>query len=352
MGYDRNDVLAHISLDVLCDELLGPHKGRGGSARWPCPDAGHGPQTGATPPVTIFRPSSGSERWHCHGCGAGGTGIDLVMQREGIGFAAAMERLGRRVGVPETRFGDERSHNAERRPTPVAIPREPSPSLEAYVGACEAWLWGSNGRAMRRWLARRSFGEDVLRANRVGADPGPRALHREAGLPRGGVAVVFPLLDDAGRAVYAQARYLSPATRKYDNPSATVVPASPRFGEMRRPAPGHDAGVVLICEGIPDALSAVQAGWRATAVLGAGLPDERLAVALTDRFPDERLVLAFDADHRGRLGAQRLGELLTAAGAGSRVSQLDLPIVLGISTPGPNNKAKGSPKPSTALSRL
>ena len=29
---------------------------------------------------------------------------------------------------------------------------------------------------MRRWLDRRGLGEDVLRANRVGADPGPALI--------------------------------------------------------------------------------------------------------------------------------------------------------------------------------
>lgn len=163
---------------------------------------------------------------------------------------------------------------------------------------------------MQRWLAGRRLGEGVLRANRVGADPGPRALPREHGLPRGGPAVVFPLLDPEGRVLYLQARYLQPNGRKYDNPSADLVPASPRLGEIRLPGPADRNDLVVVCEGVPDALTAAGAGYRAVAVLGAGLPDERLAAQLVARHPRAHLIVAFDADDRGRTGSERLIELL------------------------------------------
>ena len=329
MGYTRDDVLTRIDLDQLCDELLGPHKGRGHGASWPCPDPQHGPQTGKTPPVTVFRPRSGIERWHCHGCGAGGTAIDLVMRTEGVPFPEALELLGRRVGAIEAPPWEPRPARPRAEPPPPPPSADPSPALETFVSACEDWLWGPNGRAMRRYLDSRGLGEEVLRANRVGADPGPRALPREAGLPRAGPAVVFPLFDEEGRVVYLQARYLSSNGRKYDNPSASLVPASPRLGEVRTPGAAQADDTILICEGLPDALTAAQAGYRAVAVLGAGLPDERLARALLERYPDENLVVAFDADPRGRAGAERLAELLGTAGAGERVAELHVPAEFG-----------------------
>lgn len=323
MGHDRDEVLARTDLSELCDDLLGPHKGHGKTLSWRCPEPNHGPQTGATPPVTVFNSRGGTERWHCHGCGAGGTAIDLVMRTQGIGFREALDVLGRLAGAPETEPVPPRHLRAV--PDPRIPAAEPSPALEAYVSGCEEWLWGPGGAVMRRWLAGRGLGEEVLRANRVGADPGPAALPRQQGLPRGGVAVVFPLLDDSGRPHYAQARYLRPRGHKYDNPSSDLVPASPRFGEMRGPRTAVDEGVVLVCEGIPDALSAAQSGFRAVAVLGAGLPDERLARALAERYPAERLVIAFDADHRGRSGAERLADLLSDVAGQSRVGTISVP---------------------------
>lgn len=321
MGYDRNDVLSRTRLPDLCDETLGPRRGRGPSASWPCPDPGHGPQTGQTPPVTVFGTRDGTERWRCHACGAGGTAVDLVMRLDGVGFREALDRLGQRIGAPEA----ERARVVPLRPSGPVPPVEVSPAVDAYVSSCEAWLWGPGGRAFRRFLAARGLGEEVLRANRVGADPGPRALPRADGLPKGGAAVVLPLLDAAGRAVYLQARYLQPRDRKYDNPAGSLVPVSPRLGEVRLPGPATRADVALVCEGIPDALTAAQAGWRSVAVLGAGLPDERVARAISERFPTETLVIAFDADHRGHAGAKHLGRLLDRADAGARTVMLDLP---------------------------
>jgi hypothetical protein len=329
MGYDRNDVLGRTDLAGLCDELLGPRRGRGHSASWSCPDPGHGPQTGRTPPVTVFQTRDGTDRWRCHACGAGGTAIDLVMRTDGVGFREALDRLGVRGGAPE----------AERpRVVPLQRPRcepparkaEVSPALEAYVGACEAWLWGPGGRVFRSFLAHRGLGEDILRANRVGADPSPSAVPRADGLPRGGPAIVLPLLDpDGQRPLYLQARYLQPRQRKYDNPASRLVPASPRLGEVRLAAPPVRSDIAMVCEGIPDALIAAQAGWRSVAVLGAGLPDERVARAITERFPDETLVVAFDADHRGHDGTAALVDLIRREGAGERTTTLQIPPAAG-----------------------
>lgn len=329
MGYDRNEVLGRTDLAELADQLVGPHKGRGAGATWPCPDPGHGNQTGKTPPVSIFRTGYGDERWRCHSCGAGGTAIDLVMTTQGVRFLEAIELLARRAGVAEVDRPMAALRTARiQRPEP-APPSRPSAEVERFVAAAEAQLWSEQGRPMRRWLAERGLGEEVLRANRVGADPGPTALDRPRGLPRGGPAVVLPVLGPDGEATYLQSRYISPKGHKYDNPSAALAGGLPRTAEVRLPRPPADPGVVVVSEGIPDALVAAQAGYRAAAVLGAGVPDERTAAALVQRFPTERLVVAFDADGPGQAGGERLQELLAERGAGDRVSRLQVPAAAG-----------------------
>ncbi|MFP5326398.1 MAG: toprim domain-containing protein [Acidimicrobiia bacterium] len=61
-------------------------------------------------------------------------------------------------------------------------------------------------------------------------------------------------------------------------------------------------------EGVPDALAAATCGYRAVAVFGAGLPDDRVA----DRLANRRglLVIAFDSDPPGRAASERLRALL------------------------------------------
>ena len=324
MNYDRDEVLARTDLRQLADEHLGPHKGRGLSASWPCPHPGHGNQTGRTPPVTIYA-RNGIDRWHCHACGGGGTAADLLMHVDGLRFAEALEQLAKRIGVEV-----DREFAPARREAPTVVradedPLQPSPAIEEHVAACEAYLWSADGGAMRHWLARRGFTDEALHANRVGADPGPRALPRIPGLPRGGPAVTFPVLDAERRAVYLQARYLTPRDgRKYANPSTALAGPSPRVAVMVTPGEPMKDAPVLVCEGIPDALSVAQSGFRAAAVLGAGLPDQRVATSLAKQFGTDRLVIAFDADNRGQLGSTRLAELLRRAGA-DRVAELAVP---------------------------
>jgi hypothetical protein len=54
------------------------------------------------------------------------------------------------------------------------------------------------------WLAARGFAADVLRTDRVGADPGPNALPRPAGLLRARTRSGVPVLDHQLRAVRLQ----------------------------------------------------------------------------------------------------------------------------------------------------
>lgn len=316
----RETLLAQFDLRDLADELLGAGRGKGRSRTWRCPLPQHGPQTGRTPPVTVYA-RGGIPRWRCQACGEGGTAIDLVMAARNVGTGEAFELLLDRLGGRPL---------AATQPAP-APPGRPSPRWPAavadHVDRCEQLLWSDLGLPGRGFLARRALDEPVLRANRVGYDPGPALLPRTRGLPRGGPAVVLPVLDGEGKPVYLQARYLDPAGgRPYGNPAETLTGPSPRVAFPRPPGPEVDAGVAVVCEGQLDALSAAQAGYAAAAVLAAGLPDERVASALLDRYPDRRLVLAFDDDTAGRNGAAKLARLLVDRGADpTRITALTPP---------------------------
>lgn len=192
-----------------------------------------------------------------------------------------------------------------------------------YVDRCQQWLWSDLGLPGRNLLHRRGLSDEVLRANRVGYDPGPGHLPRRSGLPRGGPAIVLPVLDDQAESRYVQARYLTPVgDRRYDNPTEQLVGPSPRVGFPRPISVDVDPGKALICEGVFDALSATQAGYTTAAYLSASAPDEQTARTLLDRFGDRHLLLLFDDNDAGRAGAERLRGLLTEYGAGDRVSSV------------------------------
>jgi hypothetical protein len=317
MSYDRDAILDRIDLRALADDLLGPHRGRGASATWPCPDGRHGSQTGHTPPVSIFTGRNGIQLWHCHACGAGGTAIDLVITTHDLRVRDAIEWLAERSGITSS----PPSELPRARLRPQLSPRDVPPlsaapaEVSAYVAACEHYLWSDRGGRWHAWLQGRGFTDPVLHANRVGADPGPAVVPRSSGLPRRGHAVVFPVLTEDREAAYLQARYLDVerAGRKYDNPAERLAP-NPRVALVHTPrasacGPGR---ALVVCEGLPDALTVAGAGHAAAAVLGAGLPDDAVARRIEQLAASRPILLAFDNDAAGRRGSHQLLRILDA----------------------------------------
>lgn len=306
--YDRDAIIANVDLTALADEFLGGRRGTTRSPAWPCPNPQHA-QTGRTPPVSIFTSRRGEQRWRCHGCGTGGTAIDLVMACCRTDARQAMDQLARRVGI-EDRGPDWTPPRQASRPTTLA-PRQgctDPAGMDRYVDDCAAALFTAPGQRIRSWLTEtRRLPDKVLRANRIGADLGPRQQRRPDGMPRAAGAVLPVIVD--GRAVYAQLRMSNPRPDgpRYLNPTGDLA-SNPRIGYFR-PAEQHHREVI-VTEGIIDALSAAAAGYRSAAVLSAAYPNQAIAHELS-RLP-EPLVIAFDQDDAGRAAADRLTDLLDA----------------------------------------
>lgn len=49
--------------------------------------------------MSVFPARSGGERWHCFGCGLGGTAVDLVVAACGLSPGQALADLARRCGL-------------------------------------------------------------------------------------------------------------------------------------------------------------------------------------------------------------------------------------------------------------
>jgi hypothetical protein len=306
--YDRDALLAAIDLRQLADELLGPHAGTARSPTWRCPNPDHS-QTGRTPPLSVFTSHRGEQRWRCHGCGEGGTAIDLLLAVRGGGLREALGYLACKVGHHD--LGSDWQPRPRRRQPPAGRLRQgcrDPAGLQRYIDECADRLWQPSGRAIRLWLTdARGIRAGVLRANRIGADLGPPAQWRPDGMPRAGGAVL-PVIA-RGRAVYAQVRVLRPRPDgpRYLNPTAGLA-SNPRIARVGPVDCQH--AEVIVTEGTIDALSAAAGGYRAVALLSATYGDEAVALALS-RLPHP-LVLALDADDTGRTGARRLAALLAA----------------------------------------
>lgn len=305
---DRDDLLARVDLVAVLDGLS-PGSGQGRGRQWHCPSPSHEDNN---PSVKVQTDSSGTQRWRCWSGGESGTAIDAVMAAKAMPVGEAIRWL-----------NDNHAHLEvlPRRAAPEARPvGQPGREAVEYVQRCEKLLWSGSGRSVRDWLNRRGLDDDVLRANKVGADPGRRFLPRPKGLPGGWPAAVFPALDRAGQVAYFQARFLEPpeGRDKYDNPSRHHA-ANPRVAWTSVPdSVEARRGVLVVAEGAPDALTAAQAGFASVAVLGSMYPDGRVAdeIASFVRDNDVAVVVCFDCDvsASGAKGATKLIGLLEERG--------------------------------------
>jgi len=312
---DRGDILRRTDLAALLVELSpSPPTRLGQTARCRCIDPGHDDQH---PSISMFTDRRGIQRWRCWSGGHGGTAIDALLVGRGGTVAEVMAQLERRAGVPSDQQRDRVVRSVPQPPPAEEVPV--SAALLEYVGACERLLWRPVGRSVLDYLVQeRGLAPDVLEANHVGADPGPHALRRAAGLPRGGPAAVLPTIDPRGSVTYVQARYLAPAEDrpKYDNPAGRLA-ANPRIGWCTPPRQ-RDREYLLVCEGAIDALTAAGAGVSAVAVLGATYVDERVAARIAEGAAGRSVVIAFDGDHAGQAATESLSAALATAGCTSR----------------------------------
>ena len=310
--WDIADVLDRTDLSVLLDELTQPAARLGPGRRWHCPVAEHDDHRAS---VTMHRDHRGHERWRCWSGDHRGDAIDLVMVTSNRPRADAVDWLANRAGmIPDQPLPPIRPKAAPSRPPNARVM---DPSVERYVRLCASVLNGPDGRQVREWLHGRGLTDDTIAANRLGADLSRSVMRRARGLPYGaGIAATFPAFDPAGNITYVQARYLEPERtgRKYDNPSAALAP-HPRlaFPIATAHAP---ADLLVVCEGLPDALTAAQAGFAAVALLGAQTPDESVArrIALQAEHRELGVVLVCDPDPAGRRVADTLSPLLHDVG--------------------------------------
>lgn len=268
--------------------------------------------------------------YHCFGCGVGGDTIKFVEEKEGVGFAEAVELLAERYGVEVEREREDPRAQARR-----SQRRRLGELLDRTAAFYASFLWDAPeaGKA-RAYLGERGLGERVLRAFGVGYAPsawdtvltrGQRAGFgveelRAVGLVQRGRSggeydrfrerIVFPIRDRRGRTLGFGGRAMrSDQGAKYVNTAETDFFRKSRmlYGiDLAREAIAA-TGRAVVVEGYTDVLALSQAGvGEAVGVMGTALTEEQ--VAALSGMVDE-VVLALDADAAGQeamLRAQRV----------------------------------------------
>ena len=319
-----DDIRARLPLSAVVGRRLQWDKRKSRPARgdfWACCPF-HGEKSPS------FHVEDGKGRYHCFGCGVSGDHFKFLVEKEGLSFPEAVERLAEEAGVALPPRG---AHSEERERGQASL-------HEVMDQACrffEERLASRDGQSARTYLAGRRLGPETQRRFRLGFAPSPRNALREhlaglgvsvelmveAGLLVSGddipVAfdrfrdrIMFPITDNRGRVVAFGGRALSAdAHAKYLN-----SPETPLFhkgallynaAEARKAA--RDIGTVVVVEGYVDAIAMVVAGFPATvAPLGTALTDRQLEL-LWQLAPEP--ILCFDGDKAGIRAAERAIDL-------------------------------------------
>ncbi|HEX8958311.1 MAG TPA: DNA primase, partial [Solirubrobacterales bacterium] len=268
--------------------------------------------------------------YHCFGCGVGGDTIKFVEEKEGLGFAEAVELLADRYGVELEREQEDPRAEAKRQQR-----RRLGDLLDRTAAFYAAYLWESKeAAAARRYLEQRGLGPDVLRAFGVGYAPsawdtvllrGQRAGFRVEELRAVGLAqrgrgggeydrfrsrIMFPIRDRRGRTLGFGGRAMrSDQGAKYVNTAETDFfhKSQMLYGIDLAKEAIAKAGRAVVVEGYTDVLALHQAGLgEAVGVMGTAITEDQVA-ALSGMV--EEVVLALDADAAGQeamLRAQRV----------------------------------------------
>lgn len=268
--------------------------------------------------------------YHCFGCGVGGDVIKFVEEKEGLGFAEAVEMLADRYGVELEREQEDPRAEARRQRR-----RRLEQLLERAAAFYASYLWESDEAAKaREYLAERGLGEEGLRAFGVGYAPsawdkilvrGQQAGFsveelRGVGLVQRGRSggeydrfrerIMFPIRDRRGRVLGFGGRAMrSDQGAKYVNTAETDFfhKSQVLYGADLAKAAIAKAGRAVVAEGYTDVLALHQAGIEeAVGIMGTAITEEQ--VAALSGMVDE-VVLALDADSAGQeamLRAQRV----------------------------------------------
>ncbi len=282
--------------------------------------------------------------YHCFGCGVGGDVIKFVEEKDGLGFAEAVELLADRYGVELEREQEDPRAEAKRQHR-----RRLEQLLDRTAAYYANFLWEAPeaGKA-REYLAERGLSEGTLREFGVGYAPsawdkilvrGQQAGFsvaelRSVGLVqkgRGGgeydrfrSRIMFPIRDRRGRVLGFGGRAMrGDQGAKYVNTAETDFfhKSQLLYGVDKAKAAIAKAARAVVVEGYTDVLALHQAGVEETvAVMGTAITGEQVA---TLSGMVEEVVLALDADSAGQeamLRAQRV-----AAGRKMRLRVATMP---------------------------
>ena len=267
--------------------------------------------------------------YHCFGCGVSGDHFKFLIEKAGMSFPEAVEKLAGMAGVPMP-ARDERQEKRE------AEQRTLTDVMELATKYFEAALSHNIGARARGYLLERGVSAQSQTRFRIGFAPDSRNGLKEH-LAQNGVSaqdmidtglvvhgadipvpydrfrnrVMFPIMDFRGRVIAFGGRALSAdVPAKYLNSPETPLFSKRQTlynGQSARQA-ARDGKTIIVVEGYLDVIAAVSAGFEGTvAPLGTAMTEEHLQLLWR---MSEAPVLCFDGDKAGLKAAERTADLV------------------------------------------
>ncbi|MCA3554017.1 DNA primase [Aestuariivirga sp.] len=262
--------------------------------------------------------------YHCFGCKASGDVFRFLVEKEGLSFPEAVERLAQEAGLPMPVVSEADQQREQQRANLYDV-------MEMATGFFEAELQAARGSRARGYLADRQLPPAIQKEFRLGYAPDDRSALRshladkgvsveqmaEAGLVISGddipVAydrfrdrVMFPIRDPRGRVIAFGGRALSrDVPAKYLNSPETPLfhKGSVLYNLDKARGPAHEKGQIIAVEGYVDVIAMHRAGLpQAVAPLGTALTEDQLRMLWKQAAEP---ILCFDGDGAGIKAAYR-----------------------------------------------
>lgn len=288
-----------------------------------------------------FSVSPAKKMFFCFGCHAGGSVITFLQKAENIEFAAAVEMLAARAGIPLPQ-GSERNDREDG----VTRKRVLEMNLEAarFFRAClfdpaigsEGMEYFTRTRrlspavikhfglgyapngfyALRDYMKSKGYSDDELVAGYLCA----RSKKNNSLYDIFRNRVIFPIIDTSGNIVGFGGRVMDGSEPKYLNTSDT-----PAFNKRRNLfalnfAKNVASERMILCEGYMDVIALHAAGFdSAVATLGTAItPDQARIFARYTK----KVIITYDSDTAGQNAADKAMHLLAEVGVEVRVLKL------------------------------
>lgn len=248
--------------------------------------------------------------WHCFGCGAGGDAIEFLRLKEGMSFMDALRELAARAGMSLPKYNADAEYQ-------IDSERE---TRDILLKTAQFYKQSLTDEARDYLMDNRGFTDNTIERFMIGYAQGGLRKHLmedcgftvdsclSAGMLKKGddgklrdhfnKRIVFPNLL-RGRVVHMTGRSLSDFGPKYLH-----LPGKLQYLYNENALQNEE---ILIAEGIPDCLTAEQAGTPSVAVLGTSQFND----SYVPRFSRcKTIYICLDADEAGQKAALKIGELM------------------------------------------